>query len=124
MGSYHEHQELIKRFKIDIQQEIKGIRIFDRHVGKFLTMRAVKDISNWKHHIVSINKKGMADCYALYNNGQTLIHLEFEFKSGNARQTKEQKIWQKFIENNNGIYKVIREDYHQSILEIKKALIT
>lgn len=126
MGSYIDHQNLIGKFKIDIQKEIKGIRLFDRHVGKFILTRFIKDylsgkckFSDWKRYLISINFTGMADCYAMMPTKFGIMHIEFEFKTGSARQSKEQKTWQKYIENNNGIYMVIREDYDNSIQELK-----
>ena len=112
MGSYQEHQNLIKRFKFLAQKEIKGIRVFDRHVGLLYTK---------KGRSVKINRKGMADCYALFPAEIGLIHIEIEAKTGNSRQTKEQKQWQKFIENNNGLYILMRNEF-EAVKEIKEYL--
>lgn len=133
--SYKKHQNLIKRFRIDIQKEIKGSRLFDRHVGKFFNYRLMESVFNWFKagcqgglkelkkiffsHLTAINDSGMADCYLLIPTKYGLIHVELEFKTGNAKQTKEQKTWEAFIKRNNGIYMIIREDYHTSITDLK-----
>lgn len=110
MGSYLEHQNLIKKFKTIIQEEIPGIRVFDRHIGLLYTKRGTP---------IRINIKGMADCYALLPTDFGLLHLEIEAKTGNARQSKEQKVWQKYIEKSGGDYFILR-DIEETIREIKK----
>lgn len=128
MGSYKEHQNIIKKFKILAQKEFQGIRVFDRHVGKFVLVRFFTDLllnkckfQDWKNYLVSINQVGMADCYALLPTKHGLIHIEIECKSGEAKQTKEQKHWQKYIESNNGIYILLRNEY-DSVSELKLKL--
>lgn len=112
MNSYQLHQQLIRKFKLDAQEVIKGIRIFDRHVGLFYRKNGDP---------IKINHAGMADCYALLGiHGTIMLHMEFEFKTGKARQSKSQKVWQRFIESNSGIYMVIREDYHDDLEKLKK----
>jgi len=128
MGSYKEHQNIIKKFTILAQKELKGIRVFDRHVGKFVSMRFFKDLlskkcqfSDWKKYIIAINQSGMADCYALLPTKYGLIHIEIECKSGQSKQSSDQKTWQKYIEKNNGIYIILRNEY-DSISELKLKL--
>jgi hypothetical protein len=110
MNNYHEHQQLIKRFKILAQKEIPRIRIFDRTVGMFYTKNG---------NPIQIAMKGMADCYALLPTKICLIHIEIEFKTGKAVQTKEQKTWETFIVSMNGIYLLVRDEY-DSVTELKK----
>ena len=124
--SYRKHQNLIKIFKLKIQKEFPGIRLFDRHVGQFLSTRFANDLIkgdctkyDFKNYIISINKPGMADCYALLPSESGLIHLEFEFKTGNAVQSNNQKVWQKFIEDQNGIYIIVRDEYHKAVKELQ-----
>jgi len=74
--------------------------LFERHVGQFFT---------FDNRPIKINKKGMADMYGLIKTDNGLIHIEIEIKSGKGVQTKEQKVWQKFIESMNGLYIVGRE---------------
>lgn len=113
MSTYKDHQNLIKKFKIDIQKEIPKIRVFDSITGLFYTKNGSP---------IKIGVKGQADCYALYPTIHGIIYICLEFKTGNAVQSKEQKIWESFITKNNGIYMVIREDYHHSITELKNRL--
>lgn len=129
-NKYYEHQQLIKKFKLLAQKEIKGIRIFDRHVGKFVLIRFIilvlkgkAKLADYKKNMIAINKKGMADCYALYNSGKFLIHLELEFKTGNANQSPDQKQWQKIIENMGGFYLIIRNE-KKAVNDIKNYLKT
>lgn len=110
MSDYKKHQELIKKFKLDAYDEIPGIRIFDRHVGLFYRKNGTP---------IRINKPGMADAYAIIPFKFGLLHVEIEFKTGSAKQTKQQITWQKFIEAKGGIYLLVREDYHNSIQELK-----
>lgn len=77
----------------------KNVRMFDRHVGLLYTRNGTP---------MQINKKGMADQWAVVKTEFGLIHLEIETKSGKAVQTKDQKEWQMFIESMGGIYILAR----------------
>jgi len=106
---YFEHQELIKRFKLLCAKQIPNIRIFDRTVGKFYAKRVNDGMV--KYIPMSINRKGMADCYGLLETDNGLMHLEFEFKSSlKAKQTPAQITWQQFIESMGGLYLVVRNE--------------
>jgi hypothetical protein len=113
VSKYQDHQNLLKRFKIAAQKEFPKIRFFDRHVGLFYTSYGEP---------VKINKPGMSDFYALYPSKYGLIHLEYEVKSGNSKQSKSQKNWQKFITENGGAYILIFDDYSLAIDQTKDAL--
>lgn len=96
---YAEHQKVLQLFKLEMQKHLKNkIRFFDRHVGLFYTKNGAP---------IKINQPGMADLYATLNTQYGLIHLEFEIKSGQARQSKDQKKWEKFINDMGGYYFVI-----------------
>ena len=111
MNRYKNHQTLIKNFKIQAQKEIPGIRIFDHPVGLFYTKNGTP---------IKVGKNGQSDCFALININSQLVYISIEFKSGNATQSKDQKVWQNFIENiMGGIYLLVRDDYHKSIEELK-----
>ena len=110
---YKQHQNLIQQFKLQVIKEIPNLHLFDRHVGLFYTKNNVP---------LKIGLNGQADLYGLYNNGKQLIHIEIEAKTGNAKQSKEQKNWQAFIEKNNGIYILLKNDINAAILEIKNLL--
>lgn len=125
MGSYQEHQNLLKKFMLLATKELPNMRIFPRHVGKFLIIRFISDVatrkckmSDWKRYLISINKKGMADCYGLIKTKYGIIHIEMEVKTGKSVQSKFQKTWEKFIISMNGAYFIIRCE-HQAVKEIK-----
>lgn len=109
MGSYKEHQNLIKKFKLLAIKEMPNARFFDRHVGTFLTM---------SNHPIKINKKGMSDLYGIISTQSGLIHVEIEAKTGKARQSFEQKKWQAFIESMGGGYFILRNE-SETIQQLK-----
>jgi hypothetical protein len=100
MGKYRQHQNRLTEIKLHLQKRFPGIRIFDRHVGMFKTING---------ELIRINKPGMADLYALFPSEFGLIHIEIEVKTGSARQSKDQKNWEKFIKGMGGIYIVARD---------------
>lgn len=51
----------------------------------------------------------MADLWGLIPTPNGLIHIEIEVKTGSARQSKDQKNWEKFINGMGGIYIVARD---------------
>lgn len=116
---YFAHQELIKRFKLLATQELPKLRIFDRTVGLFYAKRVNGGCIDYTP--IKINSPGMADAYGIYRTDNTLIHLEFEFKTGKAVQNKDQKNWENFIHSMNGKYMVIRDE-HRAISDIKNYL--
>lgn len=116
MNQYYEHQELIKRFKVLAGKQIPNLRIFDRTVGLFYAKRVNGGVIDYTP--VKINSKGMADAYGLIKTNKCMLHLEFEVKTGNARQTKDQKNWENFIRLMNGKYIIIRNEF-DAINEIK-----
>lgn len=115
-NQYFEHQELIKRFKLLAMKEIPNLRVFDRTVGLFYAKRINGGIINYVP--TKINKPGMADAYGILKTDIGSIHLEFEFKTGKAVQTKEQVNWEKFIINMNGFFLVVRDE-KQAVTQIK-----
>jgi hypothetical protein len=119
-GSYQEHQQLLIRTQLAIQKAIPEARLFPRHVGLFYTKNGTP---------ISIGIKGQADaiCYFPVNfNGVTFsLFVEIEFKTGNAVQTKEQKVWEKFIISLGGLYIVARseDDTVNQILTFRDSLL-
>ena len=112
MSYYANHQKIVQLFKLELQKLLKNkIRIFDRHVGLFFTKNNTP---------ININQRGMADLYALLKSDYGLIHLEFEIKTGNARQSKYQKNWEKTIEDLNGLYFIIRDPKNDAIKIFEK----
>ena len=63
----------------------------------------------------------MADVWGLIPSQNGLIHIEIEIKTGTGRQSKAQKVWEKFIQNMGGIYIVAREP-DQTINELKSLI--
>lgn len=106
MNRYKAHQNLLSKFMLGLQKTYPLIRMFPRHVGLFYTRNGAP---------VKINRVGMADLWAIYPAHDTMIHLEYEIKSNSGRQTKEQKIWQNFVESNNGLYLIVNDDYNIAI---------
>lgn len=100
MGKYQQHQNKLKQIILHLQKAFPKIRFFERHVGMFKTLHG---------NPIRINKPGMADLWGLYPTDYGLIHIEIEVKTGNARQNKDQKIWEQFITGMGGIYIVARE---------------
>jgi hypothetical protein len=101
MNNYKAHQEMVQRVKLEIIKNIPNLFVFDRHVGLFKTINGTP---------IKIGIPGQADLWAVYNNGNQLVHHEIEIKTGKATQTTEQKNWQHFIEKNNGIYTLARSE--------------
>jgi len=133
-GSTVQHQNLLKRSKLLISKEMPEARIFDRIVGKFILIRFIQDVisckmelKDWKKYMISINKKGMADAYCLINIKNLFqIHIEIEYKSGQATQSIEQKIWEHFIVKFGGKYIVCRNEFEllESLKTYKKMVET
>ena len=114
MSNYYKiHQNLLKTFKLALQQEIPGVKLFDSINGLFYTKTGTP---------CKIGTPGQADCYGLYPTKNGLVYLQFEIKSGQARQSNVQKTWQAFIENNNGFYIVVHDNYSIAVEQIKDYL--
>lgn len=117
---YNAHQELIKRTNLILHAKYPWLKIQDRHVGKFILIRFIQMVlknkarlQDWKKNLISVNRKGMADQYILMpakiGTFKFQIHIEVEYKTGEARQTPEQLQWQKEIESSNGHYVLVRK---------------
>jgi hypothetical protein len=110
MSSYKEHQNLIKRFKLQATKELPEARFFDRHVGLLYTSRGTP---------MKINKKGMSDLYGIVTVDNKALHIEIECKTGNATLSKDQRIWRTFCETRN-IHFFILRNVDETIDEIRK----
>lgn len=131
-----------RKVALAVQKEFSDIRLFDQHVGQFYSKRIVPFIlaldyfklkflkSLLSKFIVSIGFKGMADLSGILRkkvtllNGQTIkigIRIEIEIKTGEAKQSPEQRTWQRIIENFGGIHILARSE-QQAIAEIKDKL--
>jgi len=100
MNNYAQHENAKRYFKLRFQKAFPKARIFDRHVGMFYRKNGTP---------IKINRKGMADLWAIIPGRLGLIHLEFEIKTGSARLTKEQRAWRDQIEKMGGIYIVVSQ---------------
>jgi len=115
---YFAHQELIKRTKLLLTKTYpKRLRIFDRHVGLFYKKRTDNNIINYSP--IKINKKGMCDCWGVmavpceFRRGNLInlpIHLEMEFKTGNAKLSEEQKNWRDFCNSMGWLWFEVRDE--------------
>ena len=92
---YAAHQELLKLVMLAFQKMFPNGRIYEQHVGLFFTKNGAP---------VKIGKKGQADLWAMTEGRLIFI----EIKSGNARQTKEQKQWEITVKKCGHEYYVIR----------------
>lgn len=121
MNRYAKHQELVKKFKLLVTKEAPFMRVFDRTTGVFYAKRVNGGVITYDP--VTINSPGMADAYAIVRTRFGFsVHIEIEFKTGNARQSKEQLAWQNYIDNMaNSKYFLVR-DAKEGIEEIKTYL--
>ena len=113
MDRYKAHQNLVKKFKPEVGKQIPNIRIFDRTVGLFYTKRGTP---------VKVGINGSSDCYAYYKTGNGIMIFDLEFKTGKAKQSKDQIMWQEFVESYGGLYIIVREDTQEAINRIKNYL--
>lgn len=99
-GSYAEHQNIIQRIKLAlIQLYPSQIMFFDRHVGLLYTQRGTP---------IQIGIRGQADLYFIIMVNGYPCHVEVEIKSGEAVQSKEQKLFEKAITKLGGLYILAR----------------
>lgn len=110
-NQYLAHQNLIAKTLPVLQAEFPNLRLFPRHVGLFYTQRG---------NPVQINTKGMYDYWGLYSTPYYAIHIEIEFKTGNARKSKEQLKWGAFLDSINCHHFLINENnLDEVIFELK-----
>lgn len=93
---YKNHELLLNQVLNALQKRFPQGRFFKRHVGVFRFLRS--------NGIIKINLKGMSDLWGLVNGR----HIEVEIKSGNAKQTKDQKKWEKTMHELDCEYYVVR----------------
>jgi hypothetical protein len=100
MNKYAEHQRLLQETILFTQQKFPKIRIFQRHVGLFYTANNTP---------IKINQPGMADAWGWLPLSEYTLIIEIEFKTGNAKQSKEQKAWQAFCHSMGVLYILCRD---------------
>ena len=120
MNNYEQHQFKIREMKLALTYAFAdSIRIFDRHVGLFYTVRNVP---------VKINKKGMCDNWAILTcfvpciQIVVPIHLEIETKTGSGALSKTQKEWRDFCRT-IGVWHFVNKNNEILIDEIRATLI-
>jgi hypothetical protein len=106
-GSYTQHQQLMIRTQLLLQEKIAGARLFPRVVGTFKFIKG--------DGFIEVGIPGQADavCYfpVTIENFTFPLFAEIEFKTGNAKQQKNQKIWEKYISSLGGLYIVARNEH-------------
>lgn len=114
MNNYLQHQNLIAKILPILQNEFPKLRMFPRHVGLFYNVRGEP---------IQINKKGMYDYWALYPMAKGALHIEMEFKTGNAKRSKNQIIWGDFLNSMNCHNFVINETNVNDVIQKIKNLV-
>jgi len=67
----------------------------------------------------------MSDVWAIFKTDHGALYLEYEFKTGNAVQSGDQKAWGKFLKTMNTDSIVVRENNFDEVVDqTKKALMT
>lgn len=107
------HEALLQAHHVLHQKEIPQSRIFRRDTGFYYRADGTPII---------IGKKGMGDAWSIIKVKEFLIHVEYEYKIGQDKQSKEQKDWQKMIESLGGLYVIVKDEPYTSI-EIVQARI-
>lgn len=141
---YNQHQCLLRDIHLALQKEFT-IRLFEAHVGTFLSIRVIEAVVNFvsisyftstkisqlkqlmRSFTVKCGTVGQADLNGIVkikiNHVPVGIRVEIEIKSGNSRQTEKQKAYGKMINDMGGIYMVAR-DPSKICIELKYQLIT
>lgn len=94
-----------------LQEKIHDARIFFRDVGVFRTMDGSR--------VVRMGVAGQADLYVLAPCEVTgkILYIEIEVKTEKGRQSKDQKVWEKFIEGMGGLYLVARPSNVDEVIQ-------
>lgn len=117
MSSYKQHQNFLKEVVLYVQDNYKGSRLFEYAVGqayaKFSVkkalntllktgnlMKAMKDLI-----IISYGTIGHPDIAGIYYGRW----IGIEIKTGNAKQSAEQKFFEKMIKERQGIYITVND---------------
>ena len=103
----------MKKYKLRLQKEFPEARIRDNPTGMFYTKNGTP---------IKVNRPGTPDLELRLPTKNGLIILEYEIKTGESKQSKVQKTWQKNTESMNGFYLVVRDDFDSAIAETKKYL--
>lgn len=116
-----EHQKLLAETRLAVQKSFPNCRLFVRHVGLFYRPSILSspnfDKKESSKHIQRIGIKGEPDLSGFIKIGNYAVYLGIEIKTGNAKQTKEQKAFQKMVTDLGGIY-IVGRSVEQVIDEI------
>jgi hypothetical protein len=119
-GSLAEHNNVVNKTILRISQS--GLaRVWRNETGKAIKLSYVKaiqkgelDLQDIMRGCFSFGLNGSADILGICINGK---FLAIEIKTGNAKQSKDQKAFQKMVQRFNGIYILARDpDQALSIL--------
>lgn len=99
---------------MEVQKSFPESRLFQQHVGKFFKYRLFDELKSGIdlfrlkevcfRYLVSIGLPGMSDLFGIIRHGDVGIFIAIEIKTGNARQTKEQKAFERTVKSLGGIY--------------------
>ena len=110
MGSYKEHQALVRRLLVYCHQNFKKIRLWQIATGAgvpyAIVKQAIKEKDLSKLTPIHFGLKGHPDVTGVHCG----IWVGIEVKTGNARQSEDQKNFQKMIKDMGGVYLVVRAD--------------
>lgn len=109
MGNGRDHNILVNQVLIELGKYPELVRAWRNETGAARMM-------NNPERIIHYGLKGSADITGILNNGK---RLEMEVKTGNATQSKQQKLFNKMIDEFNGIYCVVKST-NEAIELIKK----
>lgn len=101
MNYYKEHEKLLRNWLLNAQKKYPNGVFLKRDVGMFLTKNG---------RPIKIGMNGQADVYGFIPYGEHTLWIEVEFKTLKAKQTKEQKKWERIVSSKNGLYVVVRHE--------------
>jgi len=101
------HDLLMQQHHLLLLEKYPESRFFRRDTGMFYTARNTP---------IHIGLPGMADSWGIIKIEKFLIHVEFEYKIGKDTQSKEQKDWESMINSLSGIYILVKDEPHSSML--------
>lgn len=112
-SDYSKHQRHMKESFLFFQTHIPEIRLFERHVGMFKTVRG---------NPLRINKPGMFDSWFIIPVANSIpLYGEIEYKTGNSKLNKDQKIWKAFLDSMH-VPNFVCRDKELTLVEIKEAI--
>lgn len=107
---------------IKTQKRFSQIRLFQQHVGLFFKHSIINETnleskSSFMEYAQKIGVKGMSDLYGIIDGR----FIAIEVKTGNAKQSKEQRKYEAMVKKMGGIY-IIGRSVDQVIKDIENEL--